>query len=228
MNPFFLELVFFAPHTPYVAPKKYFEMYQWSRSSCLMRRLTIGRTSPRTPSRTIAGPTLWLDELTVRTALRAYYACVSFVDAQIGRLLEALDENGLAEDTIVVVWSDHGYHLGEHVGAWQKRTLFEESSRAPLIVYAPSAKGNGKSCERVVEFVDIYPTVAGLCGPPRRGVGRPRSWAVVEESDTQVEEFGDHAGVAARLWHPGHGAKHPNGGMALFGMERRAGRRGAL
>ena len=72
----------------------------------------------------------------------------------------------LADDTLVVLWSDHGYHLGEHLGTWQKRTLFEESARAPLIIYQPGAAGNGQASQQIVEFTDIYPTVAELCGLP--------------------------------------------------------------
>jgi uncharacterized sulfatase len=103
-------------------------------------------------------------------ATQAYYACVSFVDAQVGRLLDGLNEFGLSERTIVVFWSDHGYHLGEHNGIWQKRTLFEQGARAPLIIRAPRLRGNGQACRRVVEFVDIYPSlidVAGLSVNPR-------------------------------------------------------------
>ncbi|HRH98516.1 MAG TPA: sulfatase-like hydrolase/transferase, partial [Prosthecobacter sp.] len=72
----------------------------------------------------------------------------------------------LADNTIVVLWSDHGYHLGEHNGVWQKRTLFEQGARAPLIIRAPMAKGNGQECRRVVEFVDIFPTVADIAALP--------------------------------------------------------------
>jgi uncharacterized sulfatase len=74
-----------------------------------------------------------------------------------------MEELGLQKNTIIVLWSDHGYHLGEHGGIWQKRTLFEESSRAPFIIYDPRAEGNGITCERIVEFIDIYPTLADLC-----------------------------------------------------------------
>lgn len=109
-------------------------------------------------------PNYGLDEQTCLKALRAYYATVTFVDAQVGRLIEAVDRLGLADRTVIVLWSDHGYHLGEHQGVWQKRCLFEESARAPLMIHWPKAKGNGKPCARVVEFVDIYPTLADLCG----------------------------------------------------------------
>ena len=98
-------------------------------------------------------------------ATQAYYACVSFVDAQVGRLLKALDELDLAQNTIVVFWSDHGYHLGEHNGVWQKRTLFEQGARAPLIIRAPGQQYSaGQPCRRIVEFVDIYPTLTDIAG----------------------------------------------------------------
>ena len=109
-------------------------------------------------------PHYGLDELTLRKALQAYYATISFVDAQVGRLMKALDRLKLAEKTIVVLWSDHGYHLGEHNGIWQKRTLFEQSARSPLIIRTPGLKGNGTACARIVEFVDIYPTLTDLAG----------------------------------------------------------------
>ena len=109
-------------------------------------------------------PNYNLEKSLLLSATQAYYACVSFVDAQVGRMLDALDRLELADNTIVVFWSDHGYHLGEHNGIWQKRTLFEQGARAPLIIRAPSMAGNGQTSRRVVEFVDIYPTLAQLAG----------------------------------------------------------------
>lgn len=162
-EPFFLGVGFFRPHTPYVAPKKYFEMYPLDEI-----RLPYAPTGDRDDIPTAAFahncpvPNYGLDELTLRKAIQAYYACVSFVDAQVGRLLEALDRLEIANETIVVFWSDHGYHLGEHGGIWQKRTLFEQGARAPLIIRAPRMPGNGVSCRRVVEFVDLYPTLTEL------------------------------------------------------------------
>ncbi len=165
--PFFLGAGFFRPHTPFVAPKKYFDLYPLEKIP-LPAAPPAARADvpPAAFAHNNATPHYGLDELTLRTALQAYYASVSFVDAQIGRVLDALDRLGLAQNTIVVLWSDHGYHLGEHGGAWQKRTLFEESARAPLLIRDPAARGNGTACARVVEFVDLFPTLAERCGLP--------------------------------------------------------------
>ncbi|QDV69214.1 Arylsulfatase [Rosistilla carotiformis] len=164
--PFFLGVGFFRPHTPYVAPKKYFEMYPLESL-----RLPYAPPGDRDDIPTAAFahncpvPNYGLDHQTLLQATQAYYACVSFVDAQVGRLLDAVEELGLAEETIVVFWSDHGYHLGEHDGVWQKRTLFEQGARAPLIVRVPGQKSQGE-CRRIVEFVDIYPTLTDLAQIP--------------------------------------------------------------
>lgn len=174
-QPFFLGVGFFRPHTPFVAPRKYFDLYPLEKI-----QLPSFPANDRDDIPTIAyahnnpTPHYGLDELTCRRALQAYYAAVSFVDAQLGRVLDALDRLKLTDHTIVVLWSDHGYHLGEHNGIWQKRTLFEESAGAPLIIRVPGASGNGKPSSAIVEFVDIYPTVAQACGltPPTRLSGQ--------------------------------------------------------
>ncbi|HBN78806.1 MAG TPA: iduronate-2-sulfatase [Planctomycetaceae bacterium] len=163
-EPFFLGVGFFRPHTPYVAPKKYFDMYPLETL-----RLPFAPQGDRDDIPTAAFahncpvPNYNLDETTLLKATQAYYACVSFIDAQVGRLLNALDTLELTDNTIVVFWSDHGYHLGEHNGVWQKRTLFEQGARAPLIIRDPFSKGSGP-CQRIVEFVDLYPTLMELAG----------------------------------------------------------------
>lgn len=163
-EPFFLGVGFFRPHTPYVAPKKYFDMYPVETL-----RLPYAPQGDRDDIPTAAFahncpvPNYNLDEATLLKATQAYYACVSFIDAQVGRLLNALDALELTDNTIVVFWSDHGYHLGEHNGVWQKRTLFEQGARAPLIIRDPSSTGSGP-CQRIVEFVDLYPTLTELAG----------------------------------------------------------------
>ena len=200
-RPFFLGVGFFRPHTPYVSPKKYFDLYPMEQIKFpYAPDNDRDDIPPAAFAHNCPVPNYNLPIETCLTAKRAYYASVSFVDAQIGRLFKALDRLGLADNTVIVVWSDHGYHLGEHQGIWQKRCLFEESARAPLIIYAPQAKGNGKPCERVVEFVDIYPTVAELCGlkPPADLAGQSlkplldkpdRDWN--EAAVTQVLRPGD-------------------------------------
>lgn len=164
-EPFFLGVGFFRPHTPYVAPKKYFDMYPIEEM-----RLPYAPEGDREDIPTAAFahncpiPNYNLERDVLLGALQSYYACVSFVDAQVGRLLDALDDLGIADNTIVVFWSDHGYHLGEHNGIWQKRTLFEQGARSPLIIRDPKATGNGTASPRIVEFIDIYPTLTEAAG----------------------------------------------------------------
>ena len=166
-EPFFVAAGFFRPHTPFVAPKKYFDMYPLETL-----RLPYAPKDDREDVPTAAFahncpiPHYGLDEITCLKAMQAYYACVSFIDAQVGRMLDALDRLELTDNTIVVFWSDHGYHLGEHNGIWQKRTLFEQGAKAPLIIRNPKAGGKGQPCRRIVEFVDIYPTLTELAGLP--------------------------------------------------------------
>jgi uncharacterized sulfatase len=164
---FFLACGFFRPHTPYVAPKKYFEMFPPNAFE-----LPTVPPDHRTkgPAPAFASSKKEQDAMTDaqrQQAIQAYHASTTFMDAQVGRVLEALERLNLANKTIVVFISDHGYHLGEH-GLWQKMSLFENSTRVPLVIYDPRAKGNGKACSRTVELVDLHATLAELAGlsPP--------------------------------------------------------------
>ncbi len=159
-GPFFIAAGFYKPHCPYVAPKKYFDLYP--RESI---RIPDAGEKPPAPaaSSTSPWPNFGVTEEQARDCKRAYYATISMLDDQVGRLMEAMDRLKLWESTIVVFWSDHGYHLGEK-GLWMKQSLYEESARVPLIVVAPGAKGNGTSCARTVELLDVYPTLADLAG----------------------------------------------------------------
>jgi iduronate 2-sulfatase len=164
---FFLACGFFRPHTPYVAPKKYFEMYPVDKLE-LPRVPEKHRESAPVPAFESAKKEQdTMTDAQRRQAIQAYYASTSFMDAQVGKVLDALEKLKLADKTIVVFISDHGYHLGEH-GLWQKMSLFENSTRVPLVIYDPRAKGNGKVCSRTVELVDLHTTLAELTGlsPP--------------------------------------------------------------
>ena len=175
---FFLGVGFFRPHTPYVAPKKYFDLYPIDSIHMPYAPEDDREDIPYAAfAHNCKIPNYGLEDSICLEAKQAYYATVSFIDAQIGLLLDALEENELMDNTIVVLWSDHGYHLGEHNGIWQKRCLFEESAKAPLFVYAPGARGNGSKCSQIVEFIDIYPTVAKLCdlSPPDGQPGKDLS-----------------------------------------------------
>jgi arylsulfatase A-like enzyme len=105
-----------------------------------------------------------MDEKLTREARQAYFASISFMDQQVGKLLDALDRLKLADKTIVVFHSDHGYHTGDHDGMWQKQSLFEQSARVPLIIAAPGSKAAGKPAAGIAELIDVYPTLADLCG----------------------------------------------------------------
>jgi uncharacterized sulfatase len=164
-RPFFLAAGFYRPHMPSIAPKRYFEMYPLE--SARVPRLPEGYRQ-QVPAAALASTPVWpnfgVSEAQARECVRAYEATVSFVDAQIGRLLAALDDLDLAERTLVVLWSDHGYHLGEH-GLWRKNSLFEESCRAPLIIAGPGV-AKGGVVTQPVEFVDIHPTTCAAAGLP--------------------------------------------------------------
>jgi len=165
-QPLFLAVGFRRPHAAWIAPKKYFDLYPLdslrlpdpgSRAGVPAAAFTNCEPNYGKPGEMLK-------------MLQAYYASTTFMDAQLGRLLAALERTGQAANTIVVMLGDHGWHLGEH-GLWHKFTLFEESARAPLVIYAPGAKGNGRATSRIVEFVDLFPTLAELCSlPPPAGL----------------------------------------------------------
>ena len=164
---FFLALGLYRPHTPYVAPKKYFDMYPLGK--IVVPQVPDGylATLPEPAQRSLKRKKEQVnlpDEL-ARKAIQAYYASITFADAQIGRVLRALRETGLENNTIVVFISDHGYHMGEH-GYWQKTTLFENAARVPLIMAGPGVTASGGVARSPVEMVDLYPTLAGLCQVP--------------------------------------------------------------
>lgn len=163
-TPFFLAVGFYRPHTPFAAPKAHFEavdreaMVVPEPHDELLEVLPVPAVKSIRAMKTQVGlPTELSKEI-----IQAYRATVSFVDAQVGRVLDRLQETGLDRNTLVVFLSDHGYHLGEH-GHWQKQTLFEEGTRVPLIIRPPAAPPSGPIAAPV-ELVDLYPTIADYAG----------------------------------------------------------------
>jgi iduronate 2-sulfatase len=172
-EPFFLAVGFVKPHLPFVAPKKYWDLYDrssvplapfqqlpqksphdlgfYSNSGELRDYSDISKTGP-------------IPESQQRELVHGYAACVSCVDAQVGLLMQTLTDCGVADDTIICFWGDHGWHLGEH-GHWGKLTNYEDAARAPLIISAPGVSG-GKRVTSLTEFLDVYPTLCELAGLP--------------------------------------------------------------
>lgn len=161
-KPFFIAAGFYRPHCPYIAPKKYFDLYPLEEINLPVEPAEHFSNIPKPAFFT--EPLYWgLTEHQRKEVIRAYYASISFMDAQVGKLLNAVRDLGLSDNTVIVFWSDHGYHLTEH-GQWMKQSLFENVARVPLFIAAPGRKGNGRASKRIVELVDLYPTIAGLCG----------------------------------------------------------------
>ena len=156
-RPFFIGVGFRRPHAAWIAPRKYFDLYP-------LDRLSLPDPGTRKSAPPIAftnrEPNYGVPDEMLHF-LQAYLATVTFVDTQVGRLLDELDRQGLTENTIVVLFGDHGVHLGEH-GLWHKHTLFEQSCRTPVIIIAPGM-ASGKRCDRPIELLDLFPTLAELC-----------------------------------------------------------------
>lgn len=174
-KPFFLGVGYYRPHLPFNAPKKYWDLYnrediplasnpQLTKDMPHMAINNLRELRSYSDFKDAPHPNVApLPEAEQRLLRHGYFACVSYIDAQIGRLMDALEKEGLADNTIIVLWGDHGWKLGEHQ-SWCKMTNFEIDTRVPLIIYAPEAKAKGAVCDELVEFVDVYPTLAEIAG----------------------------------------------------------------
>ena len=164
-QPFYLAVGLFRPHTPFVAPKKYFDLYPTDSIVIPEEPKGYLETIPEPARKSIRRKKdqINLADKLARQAIQAYHASISFADAQIGIILDALKTTGLADNTIVLFTSDHGYHMGEH-GHWQKTTLFENATRVPLIIAGPGVSAPGKTSNSPAEMIDFYPTLAELAG----------------------------------------------------------------
>ncbi len=163
-RPFFLAVGFFRPHTPYVAPREPY--FDWHPVEQMPVVTGVAEDQADLPPAALGSYKKEQDKLTDelrRQCRQAYNASISFMDAQVGRVVDALDRLGLADNTVIVFTSDHGYHMGEH-GLWQKQSLFEESARVPLLMVAPGITRPESVAVAPVSQVDLFPTLAELCG----------------------------------------------------------------
>lgn len=198
-EPWFIGVGFHKPHLPFVAPKKYWDLYKPDAFQLpALKTLPAGapdfaghnggelRTYTDIPS---VGP---IDEQTGRHLIHGYHAATSYMDAQLGRVLDALDETGLARNTVIVFWGDHGWHLGDH-GLWCKHTNFEQAARIPLIVAMPGFATPGGKSAAIVETVDIYPTLCELAGlPPPQGLDGASFAATLKNVSAPAREAAYH------------------------------------
>ena len=198
-QPFFMVVGFVKPHLPFCAPKKYWDQYD--RAAFALPEL---RSAPEgTPE---FAPTTWgelrqyanmpeqgpLSDDLQRTLIHGYHAAVSYMDAQVGRVLNALDRTGLAENTIVVLWGDHGWHLGDH-GMWCKHTNYEQAARIPLLVVAPGVTKAEQATESLVESVDLYPTLCELAGiEPPEGLNGASFAATLQDLSAPTDNVALH------------------------------------
>jgi len=209
-QPLFLALGFKKPHLHFIAPKKYWDLYDPEEIS-----LAENRTAPADGAAMGLHASFELrvrhgipkegpigDELS-RTLLHAYLACVSYVDAQVGLAVAALEEAGIRDNTVIILWGDHGWHLGDH-GVWGKATNYEIATRVPLILSAPGMKvARGTKTDALVELIDMYPTLCDLAGLPQPAHLEGHSFApLLEESDQPWKQaaFSQYPNPALREW----------------------------
>ena len=176
-KPFFMAVGFLKPHLPFIAPKKYHDLYKPEQFKVPAHR-TLPKNAPAWAGNNSGELRAYLDipqqgpvpdEQAVKL-IHAYYAATSYMDAQLGRILTELDKLDLAKNTIIIVWGDHGWSLGEH-GLWCKHTNYEDATRTPLIIAGPGVKASGAKTDALVEFVDVYPTLTELAGlSPTQGL----------------------------------------------------------
>ncbi|MCK5564837.1 MAG: sulfatase [Planctomycetes bacterium] len=166
--PFFIAAGFSRPHDPYFAPKRFFDMYPLDSLKLPQEPDDASEIPEHAFYNVFKKAFDSMDEQTKRKAMRAYYAGISYMDEQLGLVIKHMEKKGLLKNTVIVFMGDHGYQVGEK-NYWNKGLLFDRSCHSPLIIVTPGMKHAGGRCDRIVEFVDIYPTLTDLCNLPRPG-----------------------------------------------------------
>jgi arylsulfatase A-like enzyme len=235
-KPFFLAVGLLKPHLPFVAPKKYWDLYKREDF-----KLAANPYPPKgAPAyalqnsgelRNYHGMPKNDDPFTdeqARSLIHGYHAAISYMDAQLGRVLAELDRLKLTDKTVVILWGDHGWQLGEH-GMWCKHTNYETSARAPLIIAVPGQKSAGQKSDALVEFVDIYPSLANICGLPKpEGVEGTSFKPLLDDPKRPWKKaaFNQYQPVSAQCCRhgPRHGVRDPHRPLSVGGVvDRRQG-----
>lgn len=231
-KPFFLTLGIWRPHTPLTAPKRFFDMYDIEQ---------FPQTPPGYDADDISDiPPLGLKLIEIwkkrwdkvgvgdkplwREFIRAYFACTTFADWSIGQVLEALDKSPYADNTIVIFWSDNGYHLGEK-NRWEKATLWEASARCPMFVRIPDRTPAGKTCLRPISLIDMYPTLVDYCGleKPAHALEGQSLRPLIENPDAEWQRpalttYGEHyVSLRAQRWRY---IRYPDGTEELYDHDK--------
>jgi arylsulfatase A-like enzyme len=215
-QPFFLAVGFANPHVPWVAPKKYFDLYDPAK--LVLPANNYPPMDAPAYAATTGNDFLWYSGVPQekplpagfgRQCLHAYFAAISYVDAQIGRLLDTLDETGLAKNTVVVFWGDHGYYMGEHSWWGGKHNNYHGATRVPLLIAVPGQKTAGRHSRGFVEFVDLFPSLSDVCGLPA-----PRDAAGLEGTS-----FAPLLTDPDRPWKKAVFSQYPKGGNLGTAME---------
>lgn len=210
-QPFFIAAGFVRPHMPFCAPKKYWDLYDPAKlpmpafedlpaGSPKVAQKRGGEISAYKP--VPEKPDAMFSPELKRQLIHGYYASASFVDAQIGKVIDELDRLGLAENTLVVLWGDHGFHLGD-LGIWTKHTNYEQANRIPLLIVAPGVTKPGSSTRQLAESVDVFPTLAELAGLPAPTGPQPMDGIslvpVLKDPQARVRDHAYHAYPKAKM-----------------------------
>ncbi|HRT10506.1 MAG TPA: sulfatase-like hydrolase/transferase, partial [Candidatus Paceibacterota bacterium] len=211
-QPLFLALGFVKPHLPFCAPKKYWDLHD-RKAFKLAEQTQPPVGAPRYAGKTLGELNQYtpvpeqppLSEDLQRTLIHGYYAATSFMDAQVGRVLDELDRLGLSERTIIVLWGDNGWHFGDH-GAWTKHTNYEQANRIPLMIVAPGVTKPGSHTRQLTETVDLYPTLVELAGLPAPEVPQKLDGVslvpVLRNPEVRVRDHAYHAFPRQRAGQP--------------------------
>jgi iduronate 2-sulfatase len=202
-KPFFMAVGFVRPHLPFSAPKKYWDMYdryelpmpEFEDAPEGAPKFAVKRGGEINAFKPVPIVEPFAEDMT-RQLIHGYYASVSYMDAQVGKVLDGLEAHGFSDDTIVVLWGDHGWHLGDH-GSWTKHSNYEQSNRIPIIVKAPGVTKAGSMTQQLAETVDIYPTLASLAGLPAPKTSQPIDGLdmtpVLKNGGKRIREYAYHA-----------------------------------